>query len=249
MIADILQNIFAAVGVVVFAGGGLAAITWLFFKMFAERWLDTRFERQLQIHRHAQERELEELRFRINSMFDRKTKLHQQEFEIVPEAWNRLVEAHAFVTGFISVLQSYPDVAKMNPAQLDEFLKDSKLVAWQQAELRESSDKNKYYQRSILFHRAFDCRNKCRELHTYTRAKGIFLPEDLKEAFSKLDGLIWNALVEHEVNEEHNIHPPERASKHKLDTAGKELLDETESKVRQRLWQDVDLKTTPAPRD
>ena len=110
MIADILQNIFGAIGALVIAGGGGEVVTIFLMKLFAEGWLNTKFEQQLQSQRHEQDRAIEELRFKINSMFDRKTKLHQREFEIVPEAWSKLVEAHAQTTAFISVLQSFPDV-------------------------------------------------------------------------------------------------------------------------------------------
>jgi hypothetical protein len=244
MIVDVLQNVFGAIGALLVAGGGGAVVTWLFIKLFAEGWLNSKFERQLQTYKHAQEREIEELRFRINSMFDRKTKLHQQEFEIVPEAWSRLVEAHAQVNAFTSFLQSYPDLSRMNPTQREEFLKESKLANWQQSELMASSDKNKYYQKAIFFHRSSECRNKCRELHVYTKSKGIFLPEDIRDAFIKLDGIIWNALIEHEINEEEEIRPRERSSMIVFDSTGKQLLDEIESLVRRRLWEDADLKST-----
>lgn len=238
MIGDILQNIFGAIGALVVAGGGGAVVTIFLMKLFAEGWLNAKFEQQLQSQRHEQDRAIEELRFKINSMFDRKTKLHQREFEIVPDAWSKLVEAHAQVTGFISFLQSYPDVNRMTPAQLDGFLKGSNLESWQQDELRDSGDKNKYYQKARFFQRSSECRQHCRELHVYIKKNGIFLPKELKESFSKLDGFIYSALIEHEINQEVDVRPMVRTAKDALEGPGQQLLDDMELKVRQRLWEE-----------
>jgi hypothetical protein len=238
MIADVLQNVFSTIGALLVAGGGGAVATWLFLKLFAERWLNSKFERQLQSYKHAQEREIEELRFRINSLFDRKTKLHQREFEIVPEAWGRLVEAHAHVKAFTSYMQSYPDVNRMNPAQFEEFLKDSKLATWQQTELRASGDKNKYYQKARFHQRSSECRHHCHELHVYVKRNGIFLPKELKSAFTTLDDLIFGALIEHEINEEEDMIPKVRKAVKALDDKGQQLLDELELSVRRQMWEE-----------
>jgi hypothetical protein len=61
------------------------------FKVLGEKWLNAKFEERLAQYKHAQQKEIEQLRFRINSLMDRTTKLHQHEFDVLPEAWSRLM--------------------------------------------------------------------------------------------------------------------------------------------------------------
>ena len=64
---EYLQNVFGplvtAIGTVVVAGGGVSALTYGLFRFFGERWLNAKFEERLAIYKHAQQKELEHLRF------------------------------------------------------------------------------------------------------------------------------------------------------------------------------------------
>ena len=51
------------------------------------QWLDSKFAERLEAYKHQQQRELEQLRFQINALFDRVTKLHQREFQVLPDAY------------------------------------------------------------------------------------------------------------------------------------------------------------------
>jgi len=95
----------------------------------------------LEAYKHQQQKELEELRFKISGLLDRTTKLHQREFEVLPEAWAKLVIAHAKVQGLVSAFQEHPDLDRMTPKQLEEFIQNSQLKQWQKDELR-SADGN-----------------------------------------------------------------------------------------------------------
>ena len=70
------------------SGGFGATAAWWLFQAFGDKWLAARFDKRLEALRHAQQKELEELRFRINALLDRATKLHQREFEVLPEICN-----------------------------------------------------------------------------------------------------------------------------------------------------------------
>jgi len=75
------------------AGGGLTLIAYQIFKRFAVKWLDSKFEERLQALKHKHGKEIERLRFEIAKLLDRATKLHQREFEVLPEAWSKLNDA------------------------------------------------------------------------------------------------------------------------------------------------------------
>src|ERR1700736_1981739 len=109
-----LQVILAPIGALVAGGGILSIIVFGTFKLLGEKWLNSKFDERLAAYKHEQQKELEHLRFRINSLMDRTAKLHQREFDIVPEAWGRLVEAYSSVLWFTPPFQFSPDLAGMS---------------------------------------------------------------------------------------------------------------------------------------
>jgi hypothetical protein len=92
--SDLLQNVLTAIGAFIVAGGGVGAIAYALFRFFSEKWLNAKFEERLAAYKHAQQKELEELRFKISALMDRTTKLHQREFDTLPEAWTKLNDAY-----------------------------------------------------------------------------------------------------------------------------------------------------------
>jgi hypothetical protein len=65
---------------------------------------------------------------------------------------------------------------------------------------------------------------------------GIFFGERILDALKKLDGLAWAAIIEHEINVEHDIRPMERKSSNALQNEGEPLLQELQALIRDRLW-------------
>lgn len=148
-IFDLMRNVFALTAGV---GAVLAALTGLafgLFKLFGDKWLTAKFDERLENYKHAQQRELEKLRFTINALMDRTTKLNQHEFEVLPQVWALLSEAYSEAAHFTSPLQSYPDLNRMTPAHLIEFLEKSPLENWQKAELSTQSDKPAHPRKKI----------------------------------------------------------------------------------------------------
>lgn len=230
------SSIMAAFGSVVAVGGGAAAIAFLFFRFLGEKWINAKFEERLAAYRHVQQQELERLKLRINTLMDRTTKLHQREFDVLPEVWAKLNQANVTIRSFISPFQQYPDVNRMTDEHLEEFLQGTPLKGWQKKELLEAGDKNKYYQQAIYWYNASRAREKYREFSSYLMQNGIFVPEPLKSNFSEISDLLWGALIEHEMNEEHDFRPRHRDDQKKLDERGPELLRAIEAEVQGRLW-------------
>lgn len=235
-----VQNVIGAVltwiGAFVVAGGGLAAIVFWIFKLLSEKWLSAKFEERLAAYRHAQQRELERLKFEINALMDRTVKLHQKEFDVLPEAWGRLTDAHGVTVSITATIQQYPDVDRMNEDQLDEFLENSSLLKWQKAELKNAHDKNKYYMKAIAWKNINKAQESCQEFHVYLLKNGIFIPEPMKAKFAELDQIIFSALVEHEVNQQDIGGPRLREELKTLLGKGAELLKSLEADVQGRLW-------------
>jgi hypothetical protein len=62
-----------------------AGALFALFKIFGEKWLDAKFEQRLAKYKHEHDQEIERLRGRINALMDRTIKLHQHEFETLPQ--------------------------------------------------------------------------------------------------------------------------------------------------------------------
>jgi hypothetical protein len=225
-----------AIGAFILAGGGLGAICFALFKFFGEKWINAKFEERLAAYKHIQQQELERLKLKINTLMDRTTKLHQREFDVIPEVWSRLNHANVAVRSFIAPFQQYPDFKRMSERHLEEFLEGSLLAGWQKEELKEASDQNSYYQKAIYWHHAARAREAYREFSTYLMQNGIFIPEPLKSKFTDISDLLWDALVEHEANEEYEIRPREREKHKALNGKGQDLLKAIEADVQGRLW-------------
>jgi hypothetical protein len=234
---ELVELLLKAAGIVVLAGGGAAGLILGPFRYFADKWLTSKFDKRLEQFKHAQQMEMENLRFRINSLFDRTTKLHQREFEAVPTAWALLVECKNQVSAFITAFQQYPDLDRMTGPQLDEFLEDSFLAKWQRDEIKTATKKVDYYIKAIFFHRAGEARATCREQHIYVLKNGIFMPHDMKEKFDRISDLVWKALVEHEVNQSEKPVPRLKAARDDLLKEGDPLMKSLEEAIHGALWE------------
>ena len=146
---EVVRPVFTALGALVAAGGGGALIAWGIFRQLGGGWLDQRFKKQLETLKHEQQRELEHLRHAINSEFSRISKVHQKEFEVLPEAWRLLHVAHGRAPDLVGRLKFYPLIEDMSEPQFDEFLETCSLSPVQKNELRNSPNRRTYYRDAI----------------------------------------------------------------------------------------------------
>jgi len=233
-------SLLKLVGGIVVAGGSLSLIVYHAFKHLAAKWLDARFEERLEALKHEQQKELEQLRYKVSALLDRAVKLHQCEFDVLPEAWSKLNDAYWYVRSFVSAFQSYPDVDRMKPAQQEEFINNCQLQGWQKAELRQATEKTRYYQSAIFWHKLAQANDKSRDAYTYLIKNGIFISEDLRRQLSAIHDLFWNALTEHQVNEEHDVWPRQNDRIDRLASDGDDMMKTLERQIHQRLWPTTD---------
>jgi transposase len=230
-----MNELMQWIGKVVVGGGVLTYIAYNIFKLLASKWLDEKFNQRLAAYKHEQQKEIEHLRFKINALLDRTIKLHQREFEVLPEAWALLNDAFWATNAFVSPLQQYPDLDKLNPIQLDEFLKSCEFTSSEKDELKNESDKTSYYSKRIFWYRLQKVRKTVRDAHIYFLKNGIFLQPLLREKFKELDDMIWDALFEREQSEEHPGMSRKFTKEQILRKDGEKLLKELEIYVRNRL--------------
>jgi hypothetical protein len=237
-ILDILALLGGGVAVV---AGTVSAAYWV-FKLFGEKWLTAKFEERLAAYKHQQQKELEELRFKISGLLDRTTKLYQREFEVLPEAWGKLIITHGKVQRLIAGLPQQPDLNQMSAEQLAEFVDKSALEQGQKEELRKASNKTEYYQSASRWTRLWEVRELWRDYIIYERKNGIFIRNEIKEGFRAASGLLQSALIEYEDELQHGSDLRQWDARTKLAKEGDALLDSLEKVVQQRLW---DSQTAP----
>src|SRR6266850_1349206 len=229
----LIDDAFAVLGIAATAGGIIVVIAYQVFKRFGVSWLDVKFAERLASFQHEQQKELEQLRFQISALLDRATKLHQREFEVLPDAWAKLNDAYWQVTAFVSPLQQYPDLNSMPDMQFQEFVPGCDLKDWEKQELLAASkrERNEYYIGHVFWPRLRAAQSCLRESHIFLSKNGIFLPTVIKAMFDQVDGLLWEALTEHEWNERDKVVPRDRVKTQALREKGAQLLKELESMV------------------
>ena len=221
-------------------GVGAAAAAFGLFRFLGSKWLDSRFAERLERFKHSQNQEIERLRFRINALMDRTTKLHQHEFEALPQVWEKLGLALAWAQSFTSRGQQYPDLEQLSDAALAEFLAKSELREYEKRELDERRGRNQRYMRIIFWHKLNRTREIYADFHNYFVAKGIFIEVELKKKIDAIDTMIYEAIDEREFEERYPDPNPERARFAKCDRLqreGKVEFDKLEKDVQARLWE------------
>ena len=193
---------FETIGKIIVYGGGCVAIAYAAFTIFMKKWIENLFRKRLEAYKHDHNKEIENLKYQINSLLSRVTKIHEKEFEVLPEAWNKLHDAHEIISWFTSVFQQYPDLNKFSLVALENFVRDCKLEDFQKKELLGIDNKTEYYKDQIFWHNLAKAKNIYSEFHKYITRNRIFLSPDLKDNFLKVDGILWGSLIKKEIGEE-----------------------------------------------
>jgi len=187
-------ELLSFIGQVIAYGGGSTAIAYLAFKTFGSKWIESKFATRFQEHKHEQEKEIQRLRAEIDSMLNGVLKLQEREFQVLPEAWEKLVEAHAYTTKLTSPFQTYPDLERLSDKELEEFLKNNNwLLETQKNSIKNVFDKNDKYQDFTFWHYLRTSENRIGEFNQYIRRNGIFFPKAIKDHFEEMVKLLFSA--------------------------------------------------------
>lgn len=221
-------------GNIVLVGVGAAVIAFAAIKWFGKKWFDHQFTKQIESFKREQSEILEHYRFQINSLFNRVTKIHEKEFDVLPKAWQMLQETYDHLIAISSPLQNWPDLNKYNPDQLEYFIKNCELLDFEKAELRNADDKLAYYQEKAYWNRLNVARKKFHDSRIFLRENKIFLSSDLFEHFSKIESLLVEVEVELEDPEKDPWKSAHKTYK-KLTDEVKEIFPQIEKAVQNRL--------------
>lgn len=236
------KNALAIITVATGFVGGVVGVAFLVFKFLGEKWISHQFEEQLEAYKAQHVRELELLRHRINSIFDRTKRLHDREFEVLPEIWTKLVEARGNADAYLSAFQSYADLDRMNGAELDEFLSETNFSETQKVQIKDAPSKLEAYIKIYERYRYVDVMDTLREADISLRKDGVFVLPLIREDMANMVELIRSAVIEHNANREHDIRPRIKENADRLAIDGEPLFKKIEESVTTRLWESTKVQ-------
>lgn len=221
-------------------GLGVTAIigaAYAFFKFLGEKWISQKFAERLEAYKAEQTRELERLRHKINGVFDRTKRLHDKEFEVLPDIWAKIVDARDWAGSYLAAFKQYPDVGRMDDAELEEFLVTTRFSDSQKRDIRNAANRQNAYVIYFERYRHADAIDKLREANTSLSKHGIFVLPEVREDMRRFIDLIHSAVLEKQINEEHEVRPRMREGADKLKAEGEPLFIKIEHAVIDRLWE------------
>lgn len=242
-----LSNILAVLGGAGLTIAALVAASYGLFRWLGKTWIESQFEKSLEHFRHEKLRELESLRADLNTKLNRSAILNEREFEVLPQAYRMLAEAHGEVARFTGPLQTYADVDRMSQAQLDELLEREQFSSFEKAQICSSTPRSKAYQDLVFWKRYNSANEPYRNFNNYLITNSIFIDDELRLKFEAVRDLMFEAMHEAQFEKQH---PDPRADRWKAREAlrknARQGVDEVRDEVRRRL---MELRTLSGPED
>ncbi len=232
--SELLQVGWKGLVALIAAGGGGGVIAFGIFKVTGQQWLEQQFKKEIERLKHEQNKEIEGMRQRVQSLFSRISKIHEKEFEVLPKAWFLLHNAHGLAAHVMLRPTMRPDFAKLNEPAFEAFLSESRLSEAQRSELRAASDPGKYYAEAIFWLQFNDAQSAQIDFNNYIIEHRIFMTDELREGFRSVSNTISEALVEHKLWKQFGGHNDLISSTTKIKQLD-EKINEVEQAVQKRL--------------
>lgn len=177
------------------SGGVLLAI----LRFGGKKLLEHQFNAALEDVRAKQAQSLERLRFDISASLDRTTKLHQFEFEVLPEAWSRLHIAGGSCRDAVQRIISRIQVASLTDGQLSIVLSDLGIAQIDSDHIKTLAGENRQetFDKALDYHRWNIARRDHAEYYNYLLSHGIFVQKPMLEKLKAIGKLISDAVSEY----------------------------------------------------
>ncbi len=177
------QQVAGFIYEVVVYGGGAAGVAFLIFRTFSDRWLDNKFKEKLKHVEYGYAVELSKFKQRLDSAANGLNRIHQKEFEVLPEAWGLLDEAMSTLRWVVSPMQSYVNVGRMDDEDWADFVEGlDDFGAWDKRYLRSvhGPNRQKEFDRLYDAHKGWLAEKAIQDYRKFTARNSIFLPEELR---------------------------------------------------------------------
>ncbi|GJE41308.1 hypothetical protein [Methylobacterium soli] len=210
--------------------------TYWAFKILSTKWLDARFNERLESYKHAQQRELEHLKFEINSLLDRTTKIHQLEFECLPEAWRQVTDAFFYGKELTLSFRSYADITKLVDAEAREVFARHEFSPGTINTILTSPDRQQAYVYATDLKQYNIANEIVNKFRIHLRKYGIFIRPEIRSGFEKLEIIIAEAMTERMISFQKLGKSDRWDRSERLHSEGDEAYKALEKAVQDRLW-------------
>ncbi|HDS1818705.1 TPA: hypothetical protein QEM96_003373 [Pseudomonas putida] len=215
--------------------GGSATLAYTIFKWLGSKWIENKFAIRLDQMRHQQSLELQRLRVEIDAMLSGALKIQEREFSILPETWSLANEAYEVVSWLSQPLQTYADVDRMQPNELEEYLSSTTFRESEKENIRNAHNKNTKLQEISFWHRLFKAKQEFSKLQNYMARNGIFLPIELDKKLNQFTDILWSAICSKEIGREANDLVMENSARREMTEKAKPLHAEIKTDIQARL--------------
>jgi len=224
------------------AGGGAVVLATI--QAFGTKWIDRHFEQKLQAFRARSDAELASFKAQHDSelsqlrqkhetdlalmnhrLTSRISRIHEKEFEVLPEAWLKINEAQGTVHMAISAFKQRPNVQILPPAQFEELLSKLELTPFQVQDINsKTGDAKQHALDKALSHKEIDtAREKQRLLQNYLIQNRIFMTKDLQGKFEEINANLRQAMSNYEIGGDHDDRGLTREAHDLISSAGLKL--------------------------
>jgi hypothetical protein len=198
------QGIMTAIWQILPSSAVATVLAFGLFRLLGRKWIEGKFAERLEAYKHAQNKELEDVRFKINSIFNRLVKLHDKEFEVLPVAWGNLNEARQAILGCMSGFRQDPDLDALSSEELEEFLSwRERLTEADKTRIRQSAKKLDEYIKINRWVQIGVAREAFSEFHSHIVKNRIFLDQKIREKFDRADNVMWKIWVSRRIGEQY----------------------------------------------
>jgi hypothetical protein len=202
------------------AGGGAAVILYGIFAKWGEKWLDSRFATRLQELQHLHERELESVRYAVQSTFSRITKIHEREFEVLPKIWLMIQDtlgqaAHAVGATIIQL----PSFRNMADEDIEDYFQSVGFSESQKKQILRSSDPDERREQCsqvLMYRNMFEAKEKQRLLNNYIIENRVFMTPELDALMSDVSLALATGLGSFEIGKRSHSREIEMEGFHKI---------------------------------
>lgn len=239
----VVEQILAFLGQLVVYAGGSTALAYILFKTLGEKWLSHRFDERLRLLEHGYAVELSKLKQRLETAASGLNRIHQKEFEVLPEAWGLLDQAMGTLGWVVSPVQQYADVSRMDEETWREFIDgfegfsppDKRYL------LELAGGRDREFRRLYDAYKGRLAEDAIREFQKYAARNSIFLPEELRVQFDEIRDLLWSASTSKTVGAQAQDWKLQNEGWKKLQENAQPLFEEIRKRIQERIAKQTEL--------
>jgi hypothetical protein len=177
------------------------AVGWAAIQFLGKSWIDDRFKRQFEDLQLAHKQEMARLQLSLDVLKGQMSKLHDQEFVVLPEIWRKMAAALGTINNATDFDRTYSSTLGMNEGELNEYLETAPLLTWEKGTIKEyPADREQ--ERDAALRNMLDwagyrqSRQLTDEFRGFLQSQRIFMSQDLASELDRCGALMDSAVAE-----------------------------------------------------